>query len=139
MRSARLLNRETGPRDVVISSSYQEYKRLTAAERADINTIRKCVEAGLDIPSRFYRPQSGSYDQVLNDYGVLHLHLGSDTSDTILFLKQYATKVLILETNSHQRFRNECRQLISSHKLAPVSAPTVVVKKKRRGSPPTKE
>lgn len=37
----------------------------------------------------------------------MHLHLGGKDSDVILFLIQYADRVVLLETNTHVHFRTQ--------------------------------
>ena len=44
-------------------------------------------------------------DALLEDMGIMHLHLGGRHSDTLIFLIQYDDLVLLLESNSHVHFR----------------------------------
>lgn len=37
----------------------------------------------------------------------MHLHLGGKHSDTLVFLIQYADRVVLLETNTHVHFRTQ--------------------------------
>ena len=37
----------------------------------------------------------------------MHLHLGGKYSDTLVFLIQYADRVVLLETNTHMHFRTQ--------------------------------
>jgi hypothetical protein len=37
----------------------------------------------------------------------MHLHLGGNHSDVLVFLIQYANKVVLLETNTHVHFRTQ--------------------------------
>lgn len=131
IRSPRLLNTELGARKVTFSPIYKAYKKLSPSELDDLGLVRTCVLKGLELPSRFYRPKAGYHDQILTSYGVLHLHLGKDTSDTILFLQQFADRVVFLETNSHQRFKNECRQFLALHDVRPIERHKVMIKKRR--------
>ncbi|MDX2143284.1 MAG: hypothetical protein SFV19_08010 [Rhodospirillaceae bacterium] len=131
IRSPRLLNTELGARKVALSPIYKAYKKLNASELDDLGMVRTCILKGHELPSRFYRPKSGYQDRILTAYGILHLHLGGDTSDTILFLQQFADRVVFLETNSHQRFKNECRQFLALHDVQAIERPTVIVRKRR--------
>jgi hypothetical protein len=135
LRAPRLLQ-ELGPRRVVLAASFHRFKALNAAEETDFATLVELIGAGNEIPDRFYRPRFGDYDELLQQYGVLHLHLGSRTSDTLLFLMQFTDRVTFLETNTHERFRRGCQQFIQTHRLPPVAKPTVVVKKRRGFRPP---
>lgn len=65
-----------------------------------------------------------------------HGHLGNQTADTLLFLMQFRDSVLLLETNTHNRFAREGELLIQQHKLSPIPAIKVVYKKQRRKDPP---
>lgn len=61
----------------------------------------------------------------------MHLHLGGRGSDTLLFLMQFADKVVLLETNTHRRFRRQSAELIRHHRLMPAAKPAVEVRKSR--------
>lgn len=93
------------------------------------------------MPDEFYSATAGHPDRdpLLRDYGVMHLHLGGKGSDTLLFLMQFADKVVLLETNTHRRFRRQSAELIRYHRLMPAAKPAVEVRKsrsaKRNGSP----
>jgi hypothetical protein len=43
-------------------------------------------------------------DELLEQRGIMHLHLGGKGSDTLLFLIQYSDRVVLLESNSHVHF-----------------------------------
>ncbi len=132
LRSHRLLNEECGPRRVIFDRLFKRYKNLGPSEEDDFADVVTAIAAGSAISDRYYRPRSGHKDVLLDDYGVLHLHLGGDASDTLLFLMQFADRVVLLETNAHNRFWNDCRQFISMHQLQPVRKPTVERKKPPR-------
>ncbi len=44
---------------------------------------------------------------MLADQGIMHLHLGGRGSDVLVFLIQYADRVVLLETNTHVHFRTQ--------------------------------
>ena len=46
-------------------------------------------------------------DDLLSQTGIMHLHLGGQDSDVLVFLIQYADRVVFLETNTHIHFRTE--------------------------------
>lgn len=121
---------------MILAPSFQRYKALNPAEDRDLADLVEYISTGAEIPERFYRPGVGGSDQLLQEYGILHLHLGSRTSDTLLFLMQFTDRVVLLETNTHQRFRRGCEQFILSHRLVPVPKPIVVTKKRPRLSRP---
>ncbi|GIK98049.1 MAG: hypothetical protein BroJett029_22580 [Alphaproteobacteria bacterium] len=135
LRSPKLCQ-ELGPRRSVRATSFRRHKSLNPAEEADFLDLVRRIQSGNEIPDRFYRPRSGEADQLLQNYGVLHLHLGEQTSDTLLFLIQFTDEVLFLETNTHNRFARECELLIQQHKLEPIPAFEVVHKKQRGKDPP---
>lgn len=121
---------------MVLAPSFHRYKALDPAEERDLAALVEYISNGAEIPERFYRPGVGAHDQLLHEYGILHLHLGSRTSDTLLFLMQFTDRVVLLETNTHQRFRRGCEQFIRTHRLAPVPKPIVVARKRPRFSRP---
>ena len=63
-----------------------------------VQIIRR-IERGDGVPEEHYR------DGLLEDKGIMHLHLGGKDSDVLVFLIQYAGEVVLLETNSHVHFR----------------------------------
>jgi len=137
LRAAKLLPRDGGKK-VEASASFKFFKRPEPAELADLAELKRIVESGGELPARFYSSKAGhDADPLLKDFGVLHVHLGGSGSDTLLFLMQYVDRIVLLETNSHNRFSNESRQLAQTHRLVP-NKPLEIVKKPRRPLPPPK-
>lgn len=107
---------------------------MTPREKSDLEVLLLSIESGDEIPGDFYSATAGhpESDPLLRDYGVMHLHLGGKGSDTLLFLMQFADRVVLLETNTHRRFQRQCAELIRQHKLAPVAKPKIVAKRSRK-------
>jgi hypothetical protein len=121
-----------GRRRVVFRPGFRRHKALNPHEQADFLEVADAVKHGKTLDERFYRPAAGHQDDLLERYGVLHLHLDGDTSDTLLFLMQFPDRVVLLETNTHKRFWNDSQQFIQSHKLAPIPKPVIEHKKPPR-------
>lgn len=76
----------------------------------DLATIIKLLGAGSPIPDKFYRNYVGNgQDELLNDFGIKHLHLGGSTSDILLFLVEFEGRILLLEINDHNAFAESPR------------------------------
>jgi len=131
LRSARIVYTGTG-KDVIEGGQFRKHVTLNPEEEEDYLLLIDLISSGQEVPDRFYSATAGHADRLLADYGVMHLHLGGAGSSTLLFLIQFADKVVLLETNTHQRFRRECAELIRQHRLTPVPKTAVIVKKKRR-------
>lgn len=76
---------------------------LTAEEKNDLFDLQTAIEAGQELPDRFYRKGLGQRgDELLVKHGVMHLHLGGQDSDTIVYLMQFESHVLILDVSDHR-------------------------------------
>jgi len=76
--------------------------------RAELDDIIESIERGDGVPERHYRAGIDlDDDSLLADRGIMHLHLGGKDSDVIVFLIQYADRVVLLETNTHVHFRTQ--------------------------------
>jgi hypothetical protein len=76
--------------------------------RAELDEIIESIERGDGVAEAHYR--SGidqDEDRLLADQGIMHLHLGGRGSDVLVFLIQYADRVVLLETNTHVHFRTQ--------------------------------
>ena len=79
-----------------------------SAEEKDLFDIIYALGAGNLIPEHCYRNGiERTADDLLDNYGIKHLHLGGGNSDTILFLAEYDDFVLLLEIGSHQAFADK--------------------------------
>jgi hypothetical protein len=72
---------------------------LTDRQYRDLETIRDLIAKGGDLP-RFYRRSKGT-DWLLRNRAIMHLHLGSQGSNELLYLIQYSDHVLWLRVDSH--------------------------------------
>jgi hypothetical protein len=71
----------------------------------DLNEIIECLGAGRYLPPRFYRRGiDRTPDQLLEDHGIKHLHLGAGNSDVLVFAVEFDDHVLLLEVSDHSRF-----------------------------------
>jgi hypothetical protein len=76
--------------------------------RAEFDDIIESIERGDGVSDRHYRAGIDlDEDSLLTDQGIMHLHLGGKDSDVIVFLIQYADRVVLLETNTHIHFRTQ--------------------------------
>lgn len=76
------------------------------ARKGELLNIIKSIESGAGVPEAHYRAGiDRDRDDLLEDGGIMHLHLGGKDSDILVFLIQYADRVVLLETNTHVHFR----------------------------------
>lgn len=73
---------------------------LTERELADLVDIRTRIAAGTALPSKYYR-RSKVGDRLLKTQNIMHLHLGGQGSDALLYLIQYPYHVLFLSVDTH--------------------------------------
>lgn len=72
----------------------------------ELDDIIESIERGDGVPEVHYRRRiDQDRDGMLEEKGVMHLHLGGKGSDTLVFLVQYVDRVVLLETNSHMHLR----------------------------------
>jgi hypothetical protein len=105
----RLPRIETKPKPVYIER-FQDFAKV--AQRPDLqdelDNIIESIERGDGVPEAHYRAGiDRDQDGLLNENGIMHLHLGGKNSPTLVFLVQYKDKVVLLETNSHMHFRTK--------------------------------
>lgn len=75
---------------------------------SDLGFVVDCLEKGLELPSRFYRPSMDrKVDELLLRDGYMHLHLGRNEDDVLLFLVEFDGFVVLAEANGHRRFKTE--------------------------------
>jgi hypothetical protein len=76
--------------------------------RAELDDIIESIERGDGVPESCYRAGiDRDEDSLLAEQGIMHLHLGGKDSDVLVFLIQYADRVVLLETNTHLHFRTQ--------------------------------
>lgn len=74
----------------------------------ELYQLIQSIERGDAVPDRYYRAGiDRDSDALLDQQGIMHLHLGGKDSDVLVFLIQYADRVVLLETNSHVHFRTQ--------------------------------
>ena len=74
--------------------------------RAELDEIIESIGRGHGVPEKYYRAGiDHDCDELLEQRGIMHLHLGGKDSDTLVFLVQYSDLVLLLESNSHVHFK----------------------------------
>lgn len=84
---------------------YVGIDKLESRFSTDLKTLRRCVLEGRPLPPGFYRQGKGQdEDRALKEYGVMHLHLGGQKSDVLVFLMQFPDDVVALEINNHGPF-----------------------------------
>lgn len=70
--------------------------------------IVTCIANGTPLPDGYYRSmRHGSPDELLETYGIMHLHLGDPTTNELLFLIQYEKFVVLLEISDHSAFATD--------------------------------
>ena len=75
---------------------------------AEMVRIVRSITQGGGVPEEHYRAGiDRDRDGLLEEKGIMHLHLGGRDSDVLVFLIQYAEQVVLLESNSHVHFRTQ--------------------------------
>lgn len=76
--------------------------------RDELAAIIKGIGRGDGVPEAHYRAGiDRDNDALLEEQGIMHLHLGGKDSDVLVFLIQYADQVVLLESNTHMHFRTQ--------------------------------
>ncbi len=105
----RLRRIETKPKPVHLVQ-FQDFAGIGKHPelRDELDDIIESIERGDGVPDRHYRAGIDlDEDALLADQGIMHLHLGGRDSDVLVFLIQYANRVVLLETNTHVHFRTQ--------------------------------
>jgi hypothetical protein len=67
--------------------------------------IVDAISTGQPLPHWAYRRDIDTTpDEVLNRYGMMHLHLGSQGSNELLWVMQYEDRVILLAIGNHNNF-----------------------------------
>ncbi len=94
----------------VYAEQFQDFANIRHRPElvAELDDMIESIERGDGVPERLYRAGiDRDADGLLASTGIMHLHLGGKNSDTIVFLIQYADRVVLLETNTHVHFRTQ--------------------------------
>jgi hypothetical protein len=105
----RLRRIETKPKPVHIVQ-FQDFAGIGKVPelRDELDNIIESVERGDGVPEEHYRAGiDRDTDLLLDNLGIMHLHVGGKDSDALVFLIQYADRVVLLETNTHVHFRTQ--------------------------------
>ena len=74
----------------------------------ELYQIIQSIRRGDGVPEAHYRAGiDRDTDGLLEDEGIMHLHLGGRDSDVLMFLIQYSDRVVLLESNTHVHFRTQ--------------------------------
>lgn len=90
---------------------------------AAYTALVRAIENGWTLPERFYRKDRHSTpDRLLEDEGVMHLHLGDQSTPELVYLMQFDNDVVLLEVSDHYHFTTTPpgSQLYRLHKLPPM-------------------
>lgn len=94
-----------------------------------ISEIEQCIIDGISVPEKYYRRSRG-LDYLLNDHGLIHLHLDPHGNDDILlFVRQTEEMVRFEMITNHSIFDEKPRgkSVIDALKPLPPSKPKTVV------------
>lgn len=91
---------------------FDVFVRLTEADQEALLDIIEYIEQGKSL-DRFYRRGIGlTRDELLEKYGVMHLHLSSKSSKALLYLVQCDSFVVLLEVNDHKHVKHPVGKLL---------------------------
>lgn len=113
MDDALKLSRVQGkPLDVIVSPLYKanSYYRGKPHLQQHVLDIVDAIAGGEALPQWAYRSGIDSDDppdRLLSRYGIMHLHLGSKTSNDLMFLMQFDDHVVILAIGNHKHFAED--------------------------------
>jgi hypothetical protein len=105
----RLRRIEKKPRKV-FTAHWTDYAGIKAnpALLDEFEDIVESIERGDGVPEAHHRAGIDvDSDDLLAQKGIMHLHLGGQDSDVLVFRIQYADRVVLLETNAHIHCRTE--------------------------------
>lgn len=96
--------------------SFRVSVKATDLIRQEVETLIDAVELPRVLPARFYRAgRDTTPDPLLEEHGIMHLHLGSPASREPVYLIQYPERVVLLEITDHYHFETNP---IGSHLIA---------------------
>jgi hypothetical protein len=98
---------ESKSKEVEQSPTYRRTIPLTDEITDELDIIRDRIINGYALPPRYYRKDRDTTpDELLDQYGIMHLHLCGQNSNIILYLIQYNNFVIFLELSDHGPFTN---------------------------------
>lgn len=103
---------EAKKKQVIVAETFRDPKGYAQNDDIShaIDRIRTCISNGTPLPSTFYSKGAGIRpDEMLDNYGIMHLHLGDWRSNELLWIVQYPEHVLFLELSDHQPFATNPR------------------------------
>lgn len=105
----RLARIEKRPKPVFIERwhDFAGVRRVPALI-AELDEIIEGIERGGGVSEAHYRAGiDRNGDPLLEQQGIMHLHLGGKESDVLVFLVQYPNRVVLLESNTQVHFRTQ--------------------------------
>lgn len=94
-------SRINGQKEVFFCAHYG-WAALSEAEADDLEKLRTNIVNGRPIPDRFYRAKiDTTEDRLLADHQIMHLHLISKTSNSLVYLIQFEDEVVFLMPGGH--------------------------------------
>jgi hypothetical protein len=111
LRNARF--EQDAPKRVDYAAAWEMRSRgVEKGSQAEIDllAIIYAIGAGNLVPERCYRhgvDRNHPRDELLEDRGIKHLHLGGADSDIVLYLVEYEEFVLLLEIGTHRDLETE--------------------------------
>lgn len=108
----KLPRMQAKPLEVIVSPLYRanSYYRGKPQLQQHVLDIIDAIAAGEVLPEWAYRSGvdlDDPPDRLLSRYGIMHLHLGSKTSNDLLFLMQFDDHVVILAISNHKHFAED--------------------------------
>ena len=92
---------ELKPKPVTWAGHFS-WSSLTDAEKVELATIVDSIQRGYGIPNSCYRAGLGATpDELLAKDGIMHIHLGGKTSDSLIYLMQFNDEVVLVRAGGH--------------------------------------
>lgn len=111
----RLSRLEAKKKRVFFSDQYSDKVLATLPEEMraqcerDLYDLQETIEQGHTVSRRFYRrglEANDPPDELLDQHGIMHLHLAGQDSDILLFLVQFEEDVFFLQVDDHRHFQS---------------------------------
>ncbi len=102
---------EQKPKKILLAKGFADRVGLSKKDTAytdDWKRLRDCILNGWALAPGFYRKYKGvDSDEMLQRYGIMHLHLGGQNSNVLLFLMQFPDHIVFLEITDHYHFHTK--------------------------------
>ena len=109
MALLRLATIERLPKAVTLGPQFKSAS-LTAADSEQLLDLIEAIESGSTLSPRLYRRRrNDTPDRLLADEAIMHLHLGGQDSDTLVYLMQFEHEVVLLAIAGHVYLQPEKR------------------------------